>query len=410
MRELKQQPPASPISIANAAMICVNITLLFFILAVLLPVSNCAKVGRCTKLREGSKCRSTHSELELDQGVCIYDELKKPACHKPDSRRFSFKLVAAIRQLTDDTEPIRSLWLRGSGPGLSWERAKEMKRVKDGFWALDINYIYDSNALLCLKSTQCSLNQRSLEFRVHKDDLGREDMLGPNIYIRLPISNSISGHSDFSPPNVFFYPWFDSKRVKVKSHTFSTPLYFHRLNKYMKVSIFYPPSYYHNAWKRYPVVILFGTRAKRQIVPLLESMYVYESNIKEAIVVSVHDQSINPPYCDYNPFELIPETVTGNEATNYRGNYVWRCHSVRYKDCHACMTCFDPNREDSCSVEEFYAESLRCDLHPFRCFARGGSKLDILENNVLPELSLMTAGRIMIDYPKDRISIIGVVD
>lgn len=363
-----------------------------------LPVSRLAIVGRCLMSKEGSRCSASNSYWQKD-GICIADKMKKPACHVPNTRQFSFMLVAGIAQLSG--EPLmRELWIKGAGPGLSWERSTKMRRVKEGYWDINIKYTYDSNSLLCSNELWCSLNQKALEFRVYRDELGTDSMLGPNFYIRLPVSNSISGHPDFTPPPVYFFPLFDSRRVDVREITFENPLHFKDYNQFVNVTLFYPPSYKQNVHKRYPVVIVFGSNMKDQLVPLLESMYTHEANIEEAFIVAVHNSG-QPPYCLYNPF-----TVIESDPTIYSGNSLWNCGDNQA--CIDCMTCFDTNRVEFCDAKEFSRRARECNNNPIKCSGTAGALLDTIENIILPALSVRTLSRMLIDYPKERVSVIGI--
>lgn len=366
----------------------------------LIPVRQSIVVGTCKNGMEGSKCTAKDAFWQYD-GVCKYNALEKSICHVPETRHFSFRLIAVIEQFinTNGAMPIKKLWVKGAGPSLSWEKATEMKKVREGHWALEIRYTYDSNALLCLKASHCSLNQKALEFRVYRDEHGQDGMLGPNIYIPLPVSNSISGSL---LPSVPFYPWFDGRHVFTKNFTFYNHLHFVESNRRIKISIFYPPSFKHNVYKRYPVVITFGSTLIKQIVPLLESMYTWEASIEEAVVLSVHNKYM-APYCEFNPFSKI--TVDPAESGV---NRIWKCPADEYEICEDCMDCLDIHRSEFCDSREFSEQAERCDFNPYTCPGRADAILDNLENIVLPEMAVNTLGRLLIDYPKERISVIGI--
>lgn len=364
-----------------------------------------AIVGKCSKSRKSNRCSGANAFWQYD-GICIDSrDTTPPTCHVPEMRRFSSKLVATVVPLlnTPGAVPIRELWARGAGPGLSWERSVKMTKVKDGYWVLSISYDYDSNALLCLKESRCSLNQKALEFRVYRDEHGLDGMLGPNIYIPLPISNSISGHSGFSPPYVFSYPWFDGKRVLVKNFRFYNAFIKEKwFSPKVYFTAFYPPSYEHNTFKHYPVVITFGSNLEKMLVPLLESMYVHESNIEEAFVFALHTLHHGPPYCVFNPFIVLGPNAPGGHTK------IFSCPKKISETCYECMTCLDPHRTELCDAKEFSDQAARCGYVRSDCYGYGDTILDNIENIILPEMSVRTMGRLKIDYPKDRISIIGI--
>lgn len=399
---------------------------LLLMLTVLTRDSYTAVVGECSKKRQSNRCTGANAFWQYD-GICIdeSDDTRLPTCHVPETREFSFKLIASIVQLNvTGALPVHRLWIRGAGPGLSWERSTEMTRVKDGYWMLPIKYVYDSNALLCLKESRCTLNQRALEFRVYRDVHGVDEMLGPNIYVPLPVSNSISGHHEFSPPYVLTHPWFDNKRVLAVNYAFKDILNFEpHFSRYVNFTAFYPPSYEHNTMKRYPVVITFGSNLKNLLIPLLESMYAHESSIEEAFIFALHNPN-GPPLCEYNPF-----VVLSYNAFKYGGNYRYDCYDRGDDDCLQCkfdfneecirclkkdekciecMNCLNDQRAELCDAKEFAEQAKLCGFRSIGCNARGDAILDNIENILLPEMSFRTAGRIKIDYPKDRISIIGI--
>ncbi len=384
-----------------------RVELLVFFLSLLLPLAYTAIVGRCSKDRKSNRCTGSNAFWQYD-GICL-DDTNPPTCHVPDSRHFRFYLVAAVQRLRDSLgePPIKDMWVRGAGPGLSWETAVKMKKVKEGHWILLIEYISDSNALLCQEESRCSLNQQALEVRFYRDEHGMDNMLGPNMYIHLPVSNSIAGHAHFSPPDVFLYPWFDGKRVLRFNIRLDNPMQITVSDGFrargIPLTIYYPPSFEHNLLKRYPLVIVIGRKLEHQIIPLLESMYLHESNIEEAFVLGMHSYSPTP-YCKSNPFEVL-------DTSDYMGNILYRCPEHRrdlYEQCMECMSCLDTERVDKCSIQEFDKERQECEMLSHRCEPRAEYILDNIQDVVIPEISVRTMNRIKVDYPKDKISILGI--
>lgn len=378
----------------------------FLFVFISVRLSNPAVVGVCKRGRTSNRCHGANAFWQSD-GICIdaHDKTSLPKCHVPDTWKFSFRLVAAVDQRLNasGTIPINNLWIRGAGPKLSWEQSTKMTKVQEGYWSLDIKYIYDSNALLCLQESRCSLNQKALEFRVYRDEHGMDGMLGPNIYITLPISGSNYVHREFSPPIVFTYPWFDGKQVTSKKYLFENRLHFveHTINGIL-VTVYYPPSFQHNLFKRYPVVITFGQgHTAKSLGPLLESMFIHERSIEEAFVIVVH-VSHQAPFCQFNPFTILEAdpSVSGK-------NYVFKCKSSDL-ECPKCLTCFYPERAELCDADELRHQMERCGVGKAGCNTHGDAVLDNIENILIPEMSVRTLGRIMVDFPKDRISIIGL--
>lgn len=405
-----------------------HFALLLLLVTALPHFSLPAIVGECDRRRKSNRCTGSNAFWQFD-GICIEDSdgIKLPTCHIPELRKFHFKLVASVVQLNISSAlPVDKLWIRGSGPGLSWEESMEMTLVRDGYWVHSVRYEYDSNALLCMKETRCTLNQRAVEFRVHRDQHGLDDMLGPNIYVPLPVSNSISGHSKFKPPYVFTHPWFDGMRVLAKEYTFRNLQTFEPyFSSYINFTAYYPPSYQHNTLKRYPVVIVLGSSSNNFLVPLLESMYVHEASVEEAFVFAIHNP-YNAPFCEFNPFVVLdikPDLYGGNtrygcfDAHNCRicsadvNSECITCASrnkTKVANCVTCMNCFDDERVEFCDSKEFEQQAERCGFRPLHCHARGDAVLDNIEHLLLPEMSVRTMGRIMADYPRERISIVGI--
>ena len=380
---------------------CSVVLSLLFAVTTLMGPSSSAIVGECSKKRKSNRCTGINAFWQYD-GICIDEpgDTKLPTCHVPQSRKFSFKLVASVVQIPNITNPLRRLWVKGSGPGLSWEKSREMTKVKEGYYTLPIEYVYDSNALLCLKESRCTLNQRALEFRFYRDVHGVDGMLGPNIYVPLPISDSISGHADFSPPYVFSYPWFDGRTVLTRTlHIRSRPNTGPYVGSRVRFTVFYPPSYRYNTLKRYPVVIVFGVNLEHLIVRLLESMFVDESVIEEAFVFG-YQSKYGPPYCEYSPFLVLDES-----PYIYGGMRKYKCGT---EECEECMNCLHLDRSELCDAKEFVSQALLCGIKHGYCHARGNAVLDNIETTLLPKMAVLTMGRIMVDFPKDRITIIGL--
>jgi len=384
------------------SMVKFELLLLFSSSSLLLPGQS-TLIARCPHSKLGDFCTSPDSFWQKD-GICFAEILKTPQCYIPNTVKLSFIVVAAIESLGDKQVPFQ-LWIKGSGPGLSWNTAIHMRALKRGYWDLKIEYTYDSNALLCSNQHWCFLNQKGIELRFYTGLNGTEDMLGPNFFLRLPVSNSIIHSHNFKPPQVYFFPAFYGKKVVFRHFRLTDPLHFKKENQIIHVTLLYPPSYEYNIHRRYPVVIVLGNNLYHQLVPLLESMYYHESNIDEAFIVNVQ-HSGPPPYCAYNPLVILDDKVYENNPNNL----IWSCsNSVKGKyGCIFCMTCYNPDRAFGCDTEEFASFVKKCDNKPVACHGRGGAILDSLLNIVLPELSLVTANRMLSDYPKERISIIGI--
>ena len=365
-------------------------------------ISSCEakNVGRCIRDVQGSNCHQPKSSWQHD-GVCLKVEgSSRLSCHVPDTRQFKLSIAVKLRQLklAPGVKKVTELWIRGSGPGLSWEKPSALRKSADAIdkWKLDISYSYDSNALLCLDSTHCSLQQKALEFRVYRDKLGKEDMLGPNFYIPLPVSNSMEGAVGFIPPEVAVYPWFDGtstaiKQIQVPLNTILT----RKRQSTLTVNLIIPPSFDFNTRKTYPLVLIFGAPT---ISHILEHMYVHEASIDEAIVAAI-DYTDDAPFCSLNPFN---EDMT---PLKFESTKVWRCKSEN-KQCHDCQTCWDSQRLEKCGKDEFISQAKRC-LKQIDCLGAADDLLDIIELKLLTEVSKIAESRVRINFPRERLSIIG---
>lgn len=355
---------------------------------------------KCSYKKLGSHCSTQDKKWKIDN-VCILDKIKGPICYSPPSVKFSFWLVVAI---ANDLNIPHSLWIVGTGPGLSWDRAIQMSTLKQGYWGFNINYTNDLSSHFCNNQSHCSLNQKAVEFRVYADSSKKKNMLGHNFYVRLPVSDSIVSHSDFKPPMVYFFPYFKGKKVESKKFYFEDRTHFKDRNRRIDVKLMYPPSYLHNYHKRYPVVVVFGG-FHLQLAPLLESLFVHESNAEEAFVVVV-DYGSPPPYCIFNPLMVIDE-----QSESFSGNLVWNCQNSdrTVEQCLECMkACYDLRVQSLCNLIQFRRLISDCGQEPVRCEGLGGTIVDLIENVVLPELSFKTTSRMLIDYPRERVSVIGI--
>lgn len=374
---------------SNHHFIHLGVTLSFLIL------TSGRDVGQCQKGadKHGGHCFAPSEPWQHD-GTCIHSQNAK-RCNVPDTREFKFTLRVSIRQLKFvKSKFLSQIWIRGSGPGLNWSKPLKLQKSASGvgIWETHISYNYDSQGILCNNAEHCTFNQRALEFRVYQDEEGMEDMLGPNMYVSLPVSSSMAGHSLFISPKVDVHPWFGGASITLESLTLSDM----SLGN-IKVTLLYPPSFDYNARRRYPVVIMFGYMVILQITPLLELMYIHEASIQEAFIIVLHHNS-TAPFCDFNPF---PEGTKGKDV-----NLIWRCK--REEDCRTCHRCWDPEEALKCDRDAFISSAQRC-LYATKCSERplGEAWLDLIEENVIPQVKWKSQSRILVNFPKERLTIIG---
>ena len=353
-------------------------------------------VGWCAS--EGIRCHENEKPWQHD-GVCVKPSKNAVGkCTLPDTRKFRLAIVARLRQLKrlPDSRPVSTLWIRGSGPGLSWEKPIQLKKTATQLdaWQVELSYKSDSNGLPCLSSSHCAVNQNALEFRFYRDEFAHESMLGPNFYIPLPISHSMYGAADFFMPKVEVYPWFDGTMIRSVEFSLNSSRQVTGKEGGLRLtmSMIYPPSFDYNIHKTYPLVITFGREDAIQIIPLLEHMYVYEASIEEAIVVAIHHKD-KAPFCYLSPYSMM------------NVSRIWRC-KPGLRECHDCQTCWDARRSEPCDREEYINKAEGC-LASYTCNGVGDQLLDFIELDLLPELLERTAHRLQIDFPSQRISILG---
>lgn len=343
-------------------------------------------VGSCEK--KLSKCRGKKWHHDA---VCSFDK----QCIVVSEREFSFKVVAKMRQPKygkESEKAVKSLWMRGNGPGLSWDKPVQLRRSGSAVdsWKTEIKYRSSSDSLLCASGDYCFSNQKALEFRLYRDQMGRDDMLGPNFYVELPLSESMQGTNSFLAPSLTVYPWFDGKEVLKREFEIDSSL--HVTGRVWgfntKLDVLYPPSFEHNSRKRYPLVLYLGYDVQA-FIPLLEYAFVHEAHIQEALVVGIRPLEGAAPFSKFSP---------------YRDSHVWQC---KENSCHTkCVTCWLPRGKDVCDKNEFTFQAKRC-LHPQLKQPCGEQVLDFIEMDIVPKLREVAQERLLVEFPKHRITIMG---
>lgn len=283
-----------------------------------------------------------------------------------------------------------SLWIRGSGAGLSWQVSTKMEKISSNSWTAALEYIDDRDSILCSSPINCIFTQTALEFRIYGDQAGITDMVGPNFYFTLPISNSLSGSVSFKKPNVTVYPTFDAHAIEktlIMSSNMFIPDFIRQCKclGFKSQSLLLPPTYYTNGLKKYPLVIVLGSSGKIAIKPLLKHMY-NESAIEEAIIVHLSIEDT----CQYSP---------------YPSGTVWRCKGTT--DCHKdCQWCWAPDRDNKCMPDEFRVLAKKC-LSAGRCHSIGEQLLEYIEHYLINYIQEKVTSRAQVNAPQTRISIIG---
>ena len=364
-----------------------KVLLLCLLLVLQLQLGGARSIGSCKAEELLSSCKSKGQRWQHD-AVCTYGG----KCVVVDERQFSFMVTARLRQVKQG-KAIKSLWMRGAGPGMSWDKPVELRRSGSSVdsWKTEIKYRSSSDALLCTSADYCFANQKALEFRLYRDQMGKEDMLGPNFFIELPLSGSMEGANNFLAPSVTVYPWFDSDKVLTRRVQIQSSLHVTGFPKTFKtqLTIIYPPSFEYNTRKMYPLVLYLGY-AVGLFGPLLEHAFVHEASIQEAIVVGID------PMQSFSPFSrLCP----------YRDSYLLSC---KEKNCiHNCMTCWNIRTEKNvCDKDEFLSQAQACLTH-LGTAPRGEEVLDFIQMDIVPKLRELSQERLLVEFPKHRISIMG---
>ena len=352
-----------------------------------LQISDCRLISNSCPQRY-ARCHAIQ-EWQRD-GVCW----EEGACYAPDEREFSFTVVAKMRKLrVESGNRTESLWMRGVGIGLSWDNPIQLHRIgsSNDAWKTELTYRSSSDGILCSSLDFCTKTQQGVEFRLYRDREGKENMVGPNFYISLPISNSMKSSSVSLSPSVTVYPWFDGEEVFSRKQYMRSSLSVTARQGELQttIEVLFPPSFNHNSLKHYPLVLVFMYQIEG-IRSLLEHLYVNEASIHEAVVVGIEPYEQVAPYAMFSPFFNL---------------HVWTC---KKRDCFkSCQTCWIRNKEQPCDGEDFIEQAEFC-LYPKRFVTKGEQILDMLELDVLPKLRELTQYRLLVEFPKHRMSIIGV--
>ena len=350
-------------------------------------------VGKCSEPL--AKCRGKKWHHDA---VCSLEN----QCVVASERRFSFMIVAKMRVMRTGKEvagkKVGSLWMRGSGPGLSWDKPVELRRSAASVdtWRTKIEYRSSSDALLCTSRDYCVFNQRAVEFRFYRDQQGKDDMMGPNLYLQLPVSESMEGAPSFLTPSFTVYPWFDGREVSTRQFEVKATIHSLGLLGSYKATldVLYPPSFEHNVKKHYPLVLYLGYSAQ-VFAPLLELAFAREALTREAIVVGVTPLDQKPPYSLLSPYP-------------YSG--MWYCKKQPC-DVKKCATCWLPRtREDACDKTEFMYQAKKCMYFSKKGGSFGEMFLDFIEMDVVPKVREVTQERVEVDFPRHRLSIFGEFD
>ena len=345
----------------------------------------------CYQKVDGVSCHPPDKSWQLD-GVCVFESESNQECIAAGTQRFQLNIIAKYRSLSSQYNgKVSNMYIRGSGPGLSWEKSIKLRKSARSIdtWSTQINYIVDSDGLPCLNSTHCTLNQRAFEFRIYQDNLGKLGMKGPNFYVSLPVSNSLFGAVSYRTPSVTVFPWFISESVSSVPFQHDLSLYLFTDFITLNCRLIYPPSFHENIRKNYPLVILFDSSP--HLGPLLEYLFVHEASVEESVILM-----IEPPYL--NKYFMTP----------FQTHYDLFCQGSN-PDCSGCQTCWVDDRAEPCTSEEFIAKSRRCLTLTYRQ-GWGTNFMRSIENELILKAQEMAWNRLLFDPPRHRATMIGHTD
>ena len=313
------------------------------------------------------------------ESVCYMEK-----CIVPNAVRREYTIVALYKPPEGTKFSVQDLWIRGSGPGLTWDMPIKMNKTDSFVWEANFKYITDPLAATCTRSEHCSFLQSAVEFRLYRDKHGSKDMLGPNFHHRLPISFS----TRYPQLNrITVYPWFFNNKLYPYSyfakHTLGRSSFSRAKERFTLV--YYPPSFNENTLKRYPLVVLPTDYMLDllYIVIFLEHVMVVEGSLEEVIIV------VEGYGSDLSPYQAP----------------VYRC--LDPQNCEGkCMTCLDPDRLEPCEPHRFRQQLKQCAQT-----INGGYGADdyllYLEVDLLPRLMKVAKGRILFKSPQNRLTILG---
>ena len=355
-------------------------------------------LGSCRGSPDLTRCSLLEKPFHLD-GVCY-----KEKCIVPDPVEHTYRISARYspQNNTDNDQTLQEMWIRGSGPGLTWSQPIRMQNTADE-WIFEYSYTSDPFDVTCTRLDHCGLLQRAVEFRLYKGNQGRTGMLGPNYYFRLPLSQSAPPSSNPTLHTIQVYPWFHSRHIREQLYDYLTytPVFersednwrnYISLKPVTYLAVYYPPSFHENKHKTYPLVLTAGSSytSTKMSNSYLEYAMAEEGSLEEVVIV------VLPPYryidtyeeCSMSPYE----------------NYCFKCKEV---GCLGhCLTCSDPLRLDPCEASQFRRQLQECtNANP--CGQRAEEFLEMIEFQVLPMIQEVTQNRVHLDYPRHRITITG---
>lgn len=196
-----------------------------------------------------TSCKDPCTTADGEKGYCFE---KQCINHVDDETKqnLTFSITVKYPKAQLETHGGTSLYIRGNGLDLLWIKGKQLSQTEHDTWMVNITYKSSPGGFQCQECSDKSfVPGNKLQYRIFVDD--REDMLGANFAIKLPVSKT-SPYFDVKP-NFVSYPWF-----YVRSGTIQN---FEIQSKYIggsrNITIYTPPSFEENTYKTYPAIIGF---------------------------------------------------------------------------------------------------------------------------------------------------------
>ena len=370
---------------------------LITVLQLKLSTAKYTRHGKCgDKPRDGARCFAQRWQFD---GVCLYKKGKLNECVSPIASKFEFTIEARYQSLTKKSrgKPVKKMFLRGSGPGLSWDKSIEMKKSarEVDVWAAEIHYGSDAEGLFCRSPTHCNFNQGAVEFRIYRDEQAKDGMKGANFYIPLPVSKSRKNSRAPALPKVKVYPWFNNERSLTKSLDYKISLDILGDSKEMKFkgTLIYPPSFKENIYKCYPLVVLLDDA--KHYIPQFDYLSVQRAAIEEILILMISPH-VSLEVQNHANYTILPFD-----------SYSLECKSR--KKCSECQSCWNSGRVEVCDKEEFIMRSKKC-LYFKHNKGIGDALLTRIIKDLTYKVKEMTGDRVKFDPPRERISLMGYGD
>lgn len=310
-------------------------------------------LAQCKTLHPPCKGKTPGVVCERDgfSGLCYSNECVFPS---------KTPVVVKLRYQQNNSHLLKyvspSMWLRGNGLGLSWDKGKQMRKSSEkDTWELLINFTipiarssFDTKKKLPGK----------FEFRAYLDDT--KDMLGANFILPLALSTDTK-HLSRDIPVAWFYPWFFRQTGTVRRRTIYSP----ELGEYRNITVYMPPSFSENIHKRYETMFVNDGQRLEQMIPQTDALIVKKALLKEVILVGI-----------FNAWSKRTALLAPSNGTNVQCKY-------EENDCKdMLLRC---SIDNPCSYQENIQIYRKCCYWVPIPKVYGQIYLDFIQNTLIPE-------------------------